>query len=76
MGLTEHQDGITLPANYTEKDAVNMIPPLCDANGDNKIDAPFLVNENITIGANHAGYYGFRDSADITKLLDDGAIII
>ena len=75
LGLKGAHIGISLPSNYNQKDVKNMIPPLCDANGDRRDDLPsFHEGDTVTIGQNHAGYYGFRNPADNKTLIDDGAI--
>jgi pimeloyl-ACP methyl ester carboxylesterase len=74
LGLRGAQAGISLPSNYNEKNVTNMIPPFCDANGDNMADKPFQFNMTYARGENHAGYYGFRNATANTTLIDDGAI--
>ena len=51
-----------------------LLPPFCDANGDKRADLPFHKGDTITIGQNHAGYYGFRNPADNKTLIDSGAM--
>jgi hypothetical protein len=65
---------ITLPSNYNQKDVENVIPPLCDANGDNRADLLFQIGEQVNRGENSGGYEGFRSPINKTKLIDDGAI--
>jgi hypothetical protein len=74
LGLKGAQIGISLPSNYNQKDVKNMIPPFCDANGDKRADLPFHREDKVTIGQNHAGYYGFRNPADNKTLIDSGAM--
>lgn len=65
---------LSLPANYAQINVQYEILPICDADGDKKPDIPLAQNMAIKIGDNHGGYFGFRDSANKTKLVDDGAI--
>ncbi|SRR5215204_27921 len=65
---------LSLPTNYTQINVQNEILPICDADGDNKPDFPLVQNMTIRRGDNHGGYFGFRDAANNTKLVDDGAI--
>jgi pimeloyl-ACP methyl ester carboxylesterase len=76
LGLIGAEKGIPLPSNYNETDVKNMIPPLCDANGDQIADFPFYFNisQPVSIGNNHAGYYGFRNATNSAMLIDDGAM--
>jgi hypothetical protein len=64
----------SLPRNYVQIDVENEIPPICDADGDNKPDLPFREGETVSVGDNHIGYIGFRNATETTKLVDDGAI--
>ena len=66
----------SLPQNYKELDVENEIVPICDADGDQKVDFPFSKGDIISRGDNHLGYIGFRNATDNTKLIDDGAINI
>jgi pimeloyl-ACP methyl ester carboxylesterase len=76
LGLTGAQVGIPLPSNYYERNVANIIPAICDANGDGNVDGPFYFtpNYNIMRGENHAGYYGIRNATNATMLIDSGAI--
>lgn len=64
---------LSLPKNYFEINVQNEIPPLCDSDGDGKIDDTFYPNSEIRIGDNPGGYIGFRDPANNSNLLYDGA---
>ena len=66
----------SLPQNYEELDVENEIAPICDADGDQKVDFTFSKGDIISRGDNHLGYIGFRNATDNTKLIDDGAINI
>jgi len=66
----------SLPQNYKELDVENEIAPICDADGDQKVDFTFSKGDIISRGDNHLGYIGFRNATDNTKLIDDGAINI
>jgi Alpha/beta hydrolase of unknown function (DUF900) len=66
----------SLPKNYVQINVKNEIPPICDADGDGSPDYPLFVNLLLVRGDNHGGYFGFRDSVNHTKLVDDGAINI
>jgi hypothetical protein len=74
LGLKGAEKRISLPSNYNQKDVENVIPPLCDANGDNRPDLLFQTGEQVNRGENSAGYEGFRNPINYTKLIDDGAI--
>jgi pimeloyl-ACP methyl ester carboxylesterase len=67
---------LSLLTNYNQINVQNEIPPMCNADGDNKPDFPLATNLVIRRGDNHGGYFGFRDAANNTKLMDDGAINI
>jgi pimeloyl-ACP methyl ester carboxylesterase len=67
---------LSLPTNYIQINVQNEIPPICDADSDGKPDFPLATNQVITRGDNHGGYFGFRNTTDITQLIDDGAINI
>lgn len=66
----------SLPKNYIQTNVQNEILPLCDADADGSSDWPLFKNLLVKKGDNHGGYFGFRDSANHTRLLDDGAINI
>lgn len=67
---------LSLPKNYNQINVQNELPPLCDSDGDGKIDDTFHENSAIRIGDNHGGYIGFRNAAENANLLDDGAMDI
>jgi hypothetical protein len=70
---------IALPSNYKQIDVQNEIPFDSDADGDGKCDLPVPNTQICTIigiGDNHAGYFGFRDSSDDSKLGYDGSMDI
>ena len=67
---------LSLPKNYNQINVQNELAPLCDSNGDNKIDETFYRNSAIRIGDNHGGYLGFRDPTNNSNLLDDGSMDI
>jgi pimeloyl-ACP methyl ester carboxylesterase len=67
---------LSLPKNYNQINVQNELPPLCDSDGNGKIDETFYPNSAIRIGDNHGGYLGFRNSIANTTLLDDGAMDI
>jgi hypothetical protein len=67
---------LSLPKNYNQINVQNELAPLCDSDGDNKIDETFYLNSDIRIGDNHGGYLGFRDPTNNSNLLDDGAMDI
>ena len=46
----------------------------CDADGDKRIDFPFVEDQHITTGDNHRGYLGYRNATDNSTITDDGAI--
>ena len=78
LGQSGHQTipydiSLSLPTNYTQINVQNEIPPICDADGDKRPDFP-LQNMVIKIGDNHNGYLGFRDAANNTRLVDNGAM--
>lgn len=70
----------SLPKNYIQINVQNEIPPLChsdgDVDGDVAPDFPLHAGLPIVRGDNHGGYFGFRDTINHTKLVDDGAINI
>lgn len=66
----------SLPENYIQTNVQNEILPLCDADADGSPDWPLFKNLLVKKGDNHVGYFGFRDSVNHTRLLDDGAINI
>jgi pimeloyl-ACP methyl ester carboxylesterase len=67
---------INLPGNYNGKDVKDELVAYCDADGDHKIDFPFVDGQTITIGDNHRGYLGYRNVNDNSTISDDGAIDI
>ena len=73
LGLTGSQINITKPFNYAETEIQNKIPPLCSADGKH-IDPGFKQGKEVNRGENHAGYFGFRNPANNTALIDDGAM--
>jgi esterase/lipase superfamily enzyme len=64
----------SLPANYHQTNVQDEIPPSCDADGDKEPDFPLATNMIIARGDNHGGYFGFRDTENDTRLVDDGAM--
>ena len=74
LGLEGRQKETAKPSNYIETDVENYLAPLCDANGDNKLDYPFETGSIAGIGDNHAGYIGFRNPTNNKILEDDGAM--
>jgi hypothetical protein len=81
LGQSGHQISpypmtLSLPHNYAEIDVKNEILPICDADGNKVIDSPFIEGGIISTGDNHHGYMGYRNSADNSKLINDGAINI
>jgi pimeloyl-ACP methyl ester carboxylesterase len=67
---------IKLPGNYNENDVKDELVAYCDADGDHKIDFPFVDGQTITTGDNHRGYLGYRNVNDNSTISDDGAIDI
>lgn len=67
---------IKLPGNYNENDVKDELVAYCDADGDHKIDFPFVDGQIITTGDNHRGYLGYRNVNDNSTISDDGAIDI
>jgi pimeloyl-ACP methyl ester carboxylesterase len=67
---------IKLPGNYNENDVKDELVAYCDADGDHKIDFPFVDGQIITTGDNHRGYLGYRNPVDNSTIIDDGAINI
>jgi hypothetical protein len=65
---------LSLPANYHQTNVQDEIPPSCDADGDKEPDFPLVTNMIIARGDNHGGYFGFRDTENDTRLVDDGAM--
>lgn len=67
--------GITPPLNYNETNVTDEIMAISDADGVGGCDPNIICEpDGLRIGDNHAGYFGFRNSADISRLDDDGAI--
>ena len=65
---------IKSPGNYNENDLKDELVAYCDADGDHKIDFPFVDGQIITTGDNHRGYLGYRNVNDNSTISDDGAI--
>jgi Alpha/beta hydrolase of unknown function (DUF900) len=79
LGQSGHQTipydiSSSLPTNYIQINVQNEIPPICDVDGDKHPDFPLEENMVIKMGDNHGGYFGFRDAANNTRLVDNGAI--
>jgi hypothetical protein len=69
----------SLPDNYDEKDVKDQLPLNSDADGDGVCDLINPVTNMCTIneiGDNHRGYLGYRNQADNSTIIDDGAINI
>lgn len=66
----------SLSDNYIENDVKDELVANCDADGDGKIDLPFVDGQSITRGDNHRGYLGYRNVNDNSIISDDGAIDI
>ena len=65
----------SLPNNYIENDVKDELVANCDADGDKKIDFPFVEGQHITTGDNHRGYLGYRRNVtNNSTITDDGAI--
>ena len=64
----------SLPKNYDEKEVQNEIVAICDADADGKPDLPFGAGQRISVGDNHGGYIGYRDTANKSRITYDGAI--
>ena len=67
---------IKFPGNYNENDVQDELVAYCDADGDHKIDFPFIDGQTIATGDNHRGYLGYRNPVDNSTIIDDGAINI
>jgi hypothetical protein len=67
---------IKFPGNYNENDVKDELVAYCDADGDHKIDFPFIDGQTITTGDNHRGYLGYRSPEDNSIIINDGAINI
>jgi hypothetical protein len=82
LGSKGAQLGIVRPSNYTEMNVINEIPRntsinFADADGDGVCDLEELGYpcQIQSVGDNHRGYMGFRDST--TKhIVDDGVMDI
>ena len=77
LGLKEKQERITPPSNYNQTNVQDQILAIRDADGDGNID--LALNESIPVekGDNHAGYFGFTNMINNTKVfVDDGAMNI
>ena len=66
----------SLSDNYIENDVKDELVANCDADGDGKIDLPFVDGQFITRGDNHRGYLGYRNVNDNSIISHDGAIDI
>ena len=64
----------SIPNNYIEDDVKDELVANCDADGDKKIDFPFVEGQPITTGDNHRGYLGYRNVTNNSTITDDGAI--
>lgn len=64
----------SLPKNYSEKEVQDEIVAICDADADGKPDLPFATGQKISMGENHGGYMGYRDTANKSRITYDGAI--
>lgn len=64
----------SIPNNYIENDVKDELVANCDADGDKKIDFPFVEGQPITTGDNHRGYLGYRNVTNNSTITDDGAI--
>jgi hypothetical protein len=74
LGLDGAQNGIAIPSKYIPINIEDKTAPLCDANGDGRLDFPFDSRSEVGIGNNHAGYIGFSEATNHSTLVDDGAM--
>jgi hypothetical protein len=73
LGLLGIQHSLPLPRDYIERQVDSEIPPIDDADGNNRLDCfDYFV---ILPGDNHCGYIGFRGLPPFVNILrDDGSM--
>ena len=73
LGLLGIQHSLPLPRDYIERQVDSEIPPIQDADGNNRLDCfDFFV---LLPGDNHCGYIGFRGLPPFVNILrDDGSM--
>jgi hypothetical protein len=75
LGLLGIQHSLPLPRDYSERQVDTEIPPIQDADGNNKLDCfDFFV---LLPGDNHCGYMGFRGIPPLENVIrSDGSMDI